>query len=151
MKPYELTYIISSHLTSEEADGLRKGIESLVQASNGIITKSEKTTPQVLAYPIKGQHSGFFAILEFTIEEDKIKEIKAALEKDAKILRHFLMVKKPVKQMKERRTRKTPVTLEARTKETLGNIEVMKEKEKHKEEKVEIEDIEKKLDEILSE
>ncbi len=151
MKPYELTYIISSEIKSEEAENLKKEFEVFVQEKGGVILKSEKTVPQSLAYPIKKHSSGYFVTLEFQITEDKIKEIKEKLEKDFHILRHFLIIKKPIKQMKARRTRKTPTALEFKTKETLGNIEIMKEKDKHKGEKVELEDIEKKLDEILSE
>ena len=141
MQTYELTYIISSHMTMEEADGVKKDFEASLQATGGVIIKSEKTTPQPLAYQIKKQSSGFFVTTEFTVEENQIKPMKAQLEKNAKVLRHFLIVKKPVKIMKERRTRK-PVAI-------AGMAQMAKPAKPPK--KVQMEDINKKLDEILSE
>src|SRR3989344_3282463 len=115
MKPYELTYIISSAIGTEEAQTLKKEVEVFVQDKGGVVLRSEKTVPQSLAYPIKKHSSGYFATLEFQAEEREIKPLKEKLEKEAKILRHFLIVKKPMKVMKERRTRKPLVSLDIKS------------------------------------
>lgn len=148
MKPYELTYIISSQISSEKAEGLKKGFEAFVQEKGGIIAISEKTVPQSLAYPVKKQSSGFFVTLKFTIEENQIKPLKEKLEKEVDILRHFLIVKKPMKIMKERRTRKPLLAINVLKSKT-DNTEVYT--AKAKKDNASIEDIDKKLDEILSE
>ncbi len=148
MKPYELTYIIASNLKSEDAENLKKEVEVFVQGKEGAIVKSEKTVPQGLAYPIKKHSSGYFCTLEFQMAEAHIKPLKEVLEKNTSILRHFLMVKKPIKVMKERRTRK-PAVAENKLKPASENTEVYKIKPKKEEAK--LEDIDKKLDEILSE
>ena len=142
MKTYELTYIISSALGSTESDNLRKDLEDFITSQGGTVVKSEKTLAQPLSYPIKKQSSGFFAIVTFQVAEEKIKEIKEKLEKDTNVLRHLFLVKKPAKEMKERRTRKAkPATPTMETTE----------KPKKDEGKVELEEINKKLDEMLSE
>src|SRR3989344_6191586 len=146
MKPYELTYIISSGIKSEEAENLKKEVEVFVQSKGGVIVKSEKTVPQSLAYPIKKHSSGYFVTLEFQGEEKEVKALKEKLEKEARVLRHFLMVKKPAKIMKERRTRKP--LLKGKPDMADGS-KVMEDKKKG--EKVQAEEISKKLDEILSE
>lgn len=150
MKPYELTYIISSEITAEEAEAEAKNIESLIQDKEGIILKSEKPSPRTLAYPIKKQCSGFFGVLEFQLEPEHLGELKEKLQKDGKIIRHMLIIKNPAKIQKERRTRKKPLIFPI----LVGAIEEEK-KEKQKEKKinkkVELNEIEKKLDEILSE
>jgi len=143
MKSYELTYIISSEMKSEEADNLKKEVELFAQDRGGVIIKSEKTVPHILSYSIKKHASGYFVTLEFQVEEDKIKEIRAKLEKEAKVLRHAVIIKKPIKAVKERRTRK-PVAVPSA--QTIGAN-----KEATHIEKPALEDIEKKLDEILSE
>ncbi len=146
MKAYELTYIISSGLKSEEAENLKKELEVFVQEKGGVILKSEKTVPQSLAYPIKKQSSGYFVTLEFQLEEKEVKPLKEKLQKDIRILRHVILYKKPIKEMKKKRTRKPLAGLD---------IGATKTQESHlktkKEGKVELGDIEKKLDEILSE
>ena len=151
MKPYELTYIIASQEKAEDAENLKKDLEVFVQEKGGVILKSEKTAPQTLAYPIRKNSSGYFCTLEFQIEEGKIKEIKEKVQKDKRILRHFIIIKKPIKQMKERRTRRTMQVPEFDIKEPLDNINLKPGKEKTKAVKVELKDVEKKLDEILSE
>ncbi len=148
MKPYELTYIISSNLKTDESDNLKKEVEVLVQEKGGMIVKSEKTVPQSLAYPIRHTSSGYFVTLEFTGSEKEIVPLQAVLEKNKNILRHFLIVKRPIKIMKERRTRK-PVLAGSMAKSKPS--EVFKEKPRKEETEVKAEDIDKKLDEILSE
>lgn len=128
-------------MTVEESETVKKEVEAFLQGKGGVIIKSEKTTPQPLAYQIKKQSSGFFVVTELQIEEVTIKELKSELQKNTNVLRHFLIVKKPVKIMKERRTRK-PIVIA----EVPGMAKPTKPAKK-----VEMEDINKKLDEILSE
>ncbi len=146
MKPYELTYIISSQISTDESENLKNDLEGFIQSKEGVILKSEKTAPQTLAYPIKKHSSGYFATLTFQVLEDKVKEIKDKLQKDAKVLRHFILIKKPVKVMKERRSMK-PSFMKNKTEESLFTTAGIKKKE----ENLRVEDIDKKLDEILSE
>ena len=148
MKPYELTYIISSAVSSDDSETVKKELETFVQEKGGLILKSVKTVPQGLAYPIKKNSSGFFVTLEFQSEEKEIKGLKEKLEKEVKILRHFIIIKKPMKVMKERRTRK-PLMTEHKARIKTDNTEVYTTKAKKGDTK--IEDIDKKLDEILSE
>lgn len=130
---------------SQEADALAKEAEAFVQSKNGVIVKSEKTSAQPLAYQIKKQSSGYFAILTFQAQENTIKEIKEKLAKESKVLRSFIIVKKPIKEMKERRIRKPLFTPE---KEASVSPYVTETK---KTEEVSPEDLNKKLDEILGE
>ena len=142
MQTYELTYIISSQIPLTDAETTAKSFESLIQSKEGVILKSDKVKAQTLSYPIKKQHSGYFTTMEFQTQESKVKEIKEALQKDTKVLRHFIIVKKPLKIMKERRTRK-PIFVEE--KPGLESVYVKKQ------EALKAEDIDKKLDEILNE
>ncbi len=151
MKPYELTYIISSEITSGEADVESKKIESLIQSKEGIILKSEKPFPRTLSYPIKKQSSGFFGVLEFQLEPEHLGELKEKLQKDGKIIRHMIIIKNPAKIQKARRTRKK--LLISKDNQTMSEgfplAGVIKEKKTSK--KVDLKEIEKELDEILSE
>lgn len=147
MKTYELTYIISSAMTQEDALAASKEVESFIQSKEGVILKSEKTNAQTLAYPVKKQGSGYFCIVEFQSPEAGIKEINATLGKDKKVLRHFMLIKKPMKIMKERRTRKPLFTSD---KDSPAKSVLFGSKEK-KPGKLDAGDLDKKLDEILSE
>lgn len=141
MKVYELTYIISTQLSVEQAGEAAKEVESAIQTRGGVILKSEKIAPRTLSYPIKKQSSGYIGLIEFQIEENSVKEVKAVLDKDIRILRHLMLIKKPMKAMKERRMRK-PLFKE-------GPMPIHK--EKVAESAVSQADLDKKLEEILGE
>ena len=86
--------------------------------------------------------------MTFQTAEDTIKPIKERVEKDQQILRSFILVKKPAKEMKERRTRKPFVAPES---DALASPVPKFTEDKHKGEKVKAEEIDKKLEEILGE
>ena len=150
MKSYELTYIISSQLSPEEAEGVKNEIASFIQQKEGVIVRSEKIGAQPLSYQIKKQGSGYFNIETFQVEEPRIKEIKDSLDKNPKILRSFIVIKKPQKEMKERRTRRPLANkeFEVKTKPFIMDPAASKDQ---KEVAVDSADLEKKLDEMLSE
>lgn len=145
MKTYELLYIISSHATSEEADKTSKEVESFIRAKEGVIFKSEKPVIKTLAYPIKKQFSGYFTLLDFQTEESKIKEIKELTEKNDNILRCFLVAKNPAKELKKKRIRKSILKTE------IYGVKPLMSSDETKKEVVKAEDLDKKLEEILSE
>lgn len=149
MKTYELNYIISSQLTSTEVEETAKEVESNIQSKEGVILRSEKPRAQTLSYPIKKMASGYFSVLDFQMpesEENKIKEIKENLERNNKVLRHLILIKKPAGQVKERRVRKPMFSI---SREMPGALPLAESKEKAKE-KLDPEDLNKKLDEILN-
>jgi len=151
MNNYELTYIISSQIASEEAESVKNEIESFIQSKEGVILKSEKMGAQPLSYVIAKQGSGYFNIAVFQAKEVKIKEIKNNIDKNDKILRSVIVVKKPIKEIKERRTRKPMLMKEFELKKKPSIIEATTREEQKKGEKVDAADLDKKLDEILSE
>ena len=103
MKTYELTYIISPEITSEEAEAKGKEIESAVQTREGAVLKQLNPSARTLSYPIKRQASGFFGVLEFQLEPEKLSEIKEIISKDGKIVRHMIIIKGVAELKKERR------------------------------------------------
>lgn len=171
MKTYELTYIVSPETTSEEAGAKAKEIESVISGKDGTVLKQYNPVARVLSYPIKKHASGFFGILEFRLEPEKLVELKEYLQNPpaggGKIVRHMVIIKQAAEMRKEKRTRTKPTPtfeIEKKTgvKETpepasrpegYPNFGVAK-KEKPTaktagKEKVELKDIEEELDEIL--
>ena len=142
MKIYELTYVISPELSSTYAETLKQDVETFIKNKEGVVAASHRISMQTFAYPIKKQRSGYFAIAEFQLPENTVVALKEMLEKHSKVLRHLIVIKKPAKPMKERRTRR-PMAM--------AEVTVSATEEKKRGEKVEMEEMEKKLDEILSE
>jgi ribosomal protein S6 len=162
MKTYELTYIISPNITIEEAEAKAKQIEVFVQENNGIIVKSEKPTAKTLSYRIKKMASGFFVFLDFQLEPEKLIELKNKIEKDTDVIRHIITTKNISKKIARVRGEKKKLTTDKKEEITIKHDDVEKEKpgimekivgriRKPKTEKVELNDIDKQLDEILGE
>jgi len=144
MKTYELTYIISPEMTPEEAETFGKEVESFIQNKEGAILNQLKPTAKILAYPIKNRASGFMGVLEFQADPEKMLELKEKIQKDGKVVRYTIVIKKISKKRKERRTRKEVAPIFEKEPEVKPEIKIEKEK-------VELKDIEQKLEEILGE
>ena len=140
-------------MTSEEAGVKAKEIESAIQNREGIILKQSNPVAKALAYPIAKRASGFFGVLEFQLEAEKLIELKETIEKDGKIVRHMVMIKEPIKIRKERRSRATPVLeIEQKIEEPAFTEEKpASAKPTIEKEKVELKDIDQQLEEILGE
>lgn len=156
MKTYEITYIITPDITSEETEAKAKELESKIQAKEGIILKHTSPVVKPLAYSIKSKISGFFGILEFQLEPEKLIEFKEEVSKDDKILRQIITIKNPIKVKKERRERIKPadeVETQEKVEEKTEPVSEEKTEPKSKDgkEKVELKDIEQKLEELLGE
>ena len=153
MKAYELTYIISPEITSEEANTLAKEIESFIQNKGAVVLGNSQPVAKTLSYPIKSHASGFMISLEFHAESEIIEEIKEKINKNEKIVRHIIAIKKPLKIRKERRA-KQPVSPILKKEDAIERKE-LQESDTHKtsieKEKIELKDIEQKLNEILGE
>jgi len=135
MKLYELTYLISQKLSEKEAEKISENINSFIQKENGILIEDKKPSRQILSYPIDKSIQAYLVYISFYLDPEKIINLEKELQSGGQIIRHLLLSKKLLKKTK------TSPFLERRTKK----IEV------HKEEKVDLSEIEKKLEEILEE
>ena len=150
MKTYELTYIISSEITAEEAEAKASQISADIQGKEGVIIGQSNPTAKTLAYPIKKRASGFVGILEFQLEPEALTEIQEKLSKDEKIIRYMLVVKEPLKPRKEKRVRRKAVPeQESIVQQNNSKDEQEKQDKKEEKPKVELKDIEEQLEEIL--
>ncbi len=163
MKTYELTYIISPETTSEEADTIAKELESAISSKEGVILKQANPVAKTLSYQINKRASGFFGVLEFQLEPEKLLELKSIVEKNEKIVRHMLIIKEAAEFKKARRTRESAkIKAESKEHSTFTIERKIEDKTEEDEkpsvtkapdekEKVELKDIEQKLEELLGE
>lgn len=155
MQTYELTYIITPEISSEEAEAKSKEVESAIQQNEGVIISKSSPVAKALAQPIKNRASGFLGILEFQLEPEKLAVVQELVKKDEKITRHIVLVKKPIRIKKQRRARviESPVAAPMAVTEEPKKEEFSQPESKNHEGKgkVELKDIEERLDEILGE
>lgn len=138
MQLYQLDYLISPEISEQDAQALGEKIKSLIEKDQGSIVKIELLSNQVLAYEVKNFTEAFLAGLSFNLEPEKLEELKKTLESEKNILRYMVFKKRLLKD-KPRTRRVIKVSKE---------IKILKTRPKRK---VELKEIEKKLDEILGE
>jgi ribosomal protein S6 len=142
MKPYELTYVLSSAATADESERAKADIESFIQQDGGVIVKSAKSAAKSLAYPVKKNHSGYVVSLEFQADPLKVKSLKEKLDQEKNVLRAMVVVVRPVRENRK-----------IRTKKPFGHIAPAgaQDQAKKKDIKVDMENIDQKLDQMLTE
>ena len=129
MKKYELTYLISPNLSEEEINSLQEKIKTLIQNEGGVLSDINPLIRKgALVYLIT---------LNFQLSPEKLENLGKQLKEEKKILRHIILVKHPTKEISTR-IRKLPKKVEVLSKKITKP-------------KVELKEIEKKLDEILGE
>ena len=148
MKLYELTYLISPELSTEEASSLSENISSLIQEKEGALEGVMPLLKKQLAYPIKKKTSAYLASLNFEIEPKKLTEIKKEIELKKKILRYLLLTVVKVSPKAKTRSIKEPLEAELAKGDSFS-LSLKKAEEVAPKKKVEIKELEKKLDEVL--
>jgi len=138
---YELVAVLSALLERPDQATLAK-IRDFINGAGGAIKKENVWEKKKLAYPVKKQLLGNYAIFEFDLPKEKIEELQKQLKINTDILRFLIINKEGVKEEKPRlkppKPRLSAPTPAAKTEEGRG-------------EKVKIEELDKKLEEILKE
>lgn len=143
MKHYELFYIIPGKYTEDEAEAISAKVKELVKKSGGEITASDNLGTKKLAYDIKGAQAGIFMVLEFNAEQEQIKEMDNALKLTGELTRYQLTNKKEETQEEIMRAKRAQERQEKMAQKT-------EEEKTSPAPKVSLEELDKKLGEILS-
>lgn len=163
MQHYELLFIVSLKLNEVERQKLFEKITSVATACGMTITVSKEVGKRRLAYPIKKESQGVYHLIEFNGEQSEVKKFDRELRLTSAILR-FVILTKRVKtaeeldremRLRERiEGRRREAEQAALAKEREATREAVQKTEGAKPEstkKISLEDLDKKLDEILKE
>jgi len=133
MKYYELNYLISPEISEEEVRAFQEKTAALIKEEGGILIEgSNLLSKKKLAYPIKKKGEAYLATLNFQLNPEKLPNLEKKIKLDLQILRYLILTKSPEKRISVLREEKVkPVSVS--------------------EKKVELKEIEKKLEEILNE
>ncbi|PIR02672.1 MAG: 30S ribosomal protein S6 [Candidatus Nealsonbacteria bacterium CG_4_9_14_0_2_um_filter_37_38] len=149
MKYYELTYLAKPDLSEENLNGLQRKITSFLQDGSGVLNELKNPIKKTLAYTIKKQKAAFLVTLGFYGEGGKICDFEKKLKSEPEILRYLIVSKKEqtlaaTSEMEPARGRRED-WISKKFKKVPSEIK------KPTEPKVELKEIEKKLEEILGE
>lgn len=139
MRIYEINYIIPGSLSEEELKSISEKINGFIVESNGKIEKASEPAKKSLGFQIGGRKDIFFNSVIFSIPEENIVEFEKKVKGESSISRYNLLKRNKVGSdfLREfpRRRRKP--------------LESSEEHSKPK--KVELKEIDQKIEEILSE
>ena len=135
MRNYELTLLLRVNLMESELQGLLGEIASMLQDEGALIISQDGKGKRSLLAPVNKHSEAHLAVIKFTADPQKIESIHKNLKEKEDILRFALLSYVP-KKAKERVIAKTTIATPVA-------------KETKEEQKVEIGDIDKKLEEIF--
>jgi ribosomal protein S6 len=131
MKLYELNYLIPDDFSEEQSKGLSERISILIQENGGTVQEVKPALRQNLNKPIKKRFAVFLITLNFMATPEKMGEIEKKVALEPEILRHSIALRLiKVEGKAPRRLIKKPQTLQETP-------------------KVDLKEIDKKLEEIL--
>jgi ribosomal protein S6 len=147
-REYILHFIVKSSLNPEELHMYRTGVNEKILGMGGKVNASVcQEIARRLAYPIKKESQGYMCESAFLIEPKSIQGLSDALKQDVPLIRYVIEEKPKRKQVAQRRRRSERLTPpESRGREAMAPQGAPL-PEKH--EKISMEEINKKLDEII--
>ena len=138
-KSYELTCLISPDLSTQDLNSLSLRIKDFISQEKGVLEKETNPTKQNLGYPIKGKGEAFLLNLTFILNPEGLEKLEKELKEKKEILRYIILIKKPVKEI--------PIKIRKKPEKDFAE----KREETKQSEKVELEKIDEKIEEILNE
>ena len=156
---YELSFIISSNLPETEHSKVQEEILDYLKNAKATVTKAPYLLGRKkLAYPIKKQKHGFYVFLEFGTENPAaLRELDTKLKHNNALLRHLIIKKdaniktKPISSIEEKPDSKKPIKSfrpQPRPVKPVAAPPTPK-IEPEAPSKLDLDDIDKKLDELL--
>ena len=135
MRNYELTLIFSPLLAEQEANDRFQRLVSFVQDQGGILENQRILGKRPLLAPIQKSKEGYLAAISCSVNEEKLP----VLEKECAAQEHLLRFMITKQQKRKAKAASSPAPVRAR------------EQEQQQEEKVDLADIDQKLEEIFKE
>lgn len=104
MKEYELTYLITSSFTKEEAENHHEKLKKDFSKKAKLSGKEQAPIRRVLAYEINKEGEAYLASFGFSAEEEDVLTLEDDLRKNKDIIRHII-TKKRTRVIKQERKR----------------------------------------------
>ena len=89
MYPYETLLILDPRLNEEEVAALLTKVQETLKTLGGEVGKAESWGKRRLAYDMRKQREGTYAVLESKAEPATVKEFERQLKLNEQVLRYF--------------------------------------------------------------
>jgi small subunit ribosomal protein S6 len=95
MPHYEVLYLISNQFSEDELGPVKAKVEKLITNNNGAITRQETLGKKRLAYKIKQFRHGYYELAEFNAPAEALPKINEQLRLDSDVLRYQIVKSEP--------------------------------------------------------
>ena len=151
---YELVFIVRPEVADDALDPVINNITQFITGKGGTVAEVNHWGRKKMAYPINHFHYGYYNLVEFDLSGDKLQEVEKALRLSQDILRHQIVVKKKrsedeIQKEKEKEKERVIKEKEKVKEETEKETKPKEEKRKTSKAKVDLNDLDEKLDKIL--
>lgn len=145
---YELLYLIPNKFSEDEVPAIVEKVNKIVTDNDGTVSQTEDWGKKKLAYPIKTYVYGYYHLSRVTVGGGKINEIDRLLRMAPEILRHII-VKDEGQKVTKPRIRPAVETENIKPETPKEKAKAEEKEEKKDASKVDLKDLEDKLDKIL--
>lgn len=143
LKQYELICILNPRLEGVELDNLKQDLEKIINQFNGKIIHFKDIVKRDLAYPINKQRQGIYLTLHVELNPEKINDLSKALKPNTQILRQIINYLETSKETERPKMMRKPAQIKKFIKKDRSSPV------KTAENKLKLEEIDKKLDELV--
>lgn len=156
-KKYQMSCFLSPELSSQdELDKMVKKIEQMITSQEGFISKKTPLTNPIkrrLAYPIQKHQEAFYLTFDFLMPPKAINPLHKKLDIEKNVIRHLISIKKKLSIKIDRTI--LPIEKPKPAKFDMNMIDKIEpmptpSAESTKKEKVQIKELDQKLEEILN-
>ena len=92
-KQYETVFILTPILSEAQAKDAVEKFTTIITANGGTIVHEENWGLRKLAYPIQKKNSGFYHVVEYTVNEGNVVDtLETEFRRDERILRFMTIV-----------------------------------------------------------
>ncbi|HOK00497.1 MAG TPA: 30S ribosomal protein S6 [Candidatus Pacearchaeota archaeon] len=148
---YELNFLISGDV--EDFKTVNQKIINYIAEEGGVLEQEIEPKRIKLAYPIKKKNEAYLSTLIFKLDSEKLQNLIKKTKEEKEILRHLVLKTKVSKKPEKiyKKEEKAQISEEVKIEEGKEEIKPVFHIKPKKEEKVELKEIDKKIEEILNE
>lgn len=92
MNNYEMIIIIDPSITEEHRKATLESVLKLIEL-HGTITNVEEWGEKKLAYPMQNKTSGYYVIIDFSMEQQFVEEVERRYHITTEIIKHIIVRK----------------------------------------------------------
>lgn len=144
LKQYELICILNPNMEGADLDNFKQGVEKLLADNNGQLIHFKDPQKRNLAYPINKQNQGTYITVHISLNPENVINFTKELKNNKQVLRYLISVLEATEDEKPRVIKKSKIKTPAKEEITSKRESSTKQDNKSK-----LEEIDKKLDELV--